>query len=297
MGTLGPQRKAPKKKRKALKKLKKGTAKSLREPSMTLKLLIADDSATIQKIVALAFSCEDAVVESVSNGDAALDLIRSFKPDVVLADIFMPGCSGYEICEHIKEDTELANIPVVLLSGTFEPFDEMEASRVKCDGHLTKPFDTSELIKTVQSLAEKRMTTQKSETSVETPVMDMQTKAVSMPELHRPGLRGLVSPPVWDSYLSSNRILDLFDSEILNAAQRARPASEHFPEIPAATNALDAKRSASPDVLLSEDTLKRIVDRVMQRMSAEIIREVAWEVVPELSESIIRRTIEEQNKP
>jgi CheY-like chemotaxis protein len=263
---------------------------------MTLKLLIADDSATIQKIVALAFSSEDAIVQCVSNGDTALESIQAFKPDVVLADIFMPGCSGYEICARIKEDAGLAHTPVVLLSGAFEPFDEKEASRIKCDGHLIKPFDTAELIDTVLSLAEKRMSAITNDTSVEASVMDMQSKPDLAPESGRPGSRGLVNLQVWDSYLGSDRILDLFDKQILNAATSVRTTNDRSRAIAAALKVL-VRSSASPDVLLSEDTINVIVDRVMKRMSAEIIREVAWEVVPELSESIIRQTIEEQKKP
>ena len=263
---------------------------------MTLKLLIADDSATIQKIVALAFGCEDAIVECASDGDAAMDAIRRFQPDVVLADIFMPGLGGYELCARVKENPELSHIPVVLLTGTFEPFDEMEASRVKCDGHLVKPFDTSELVETVQSLARNRMTTPDSDTSEEAPLMDRQNLVPSSPEFLQPGLRGGLNRQVWDSFLGSDRILDLFDAEILKEAEAVRAVMDS----PATTQA--AKRvprmaSSTPIAeTISEDTINLIVDRVMARMSAEVIREVAWEVVPEMSENIIRRTIEGQNK-
>jgi CheY-like chemotaxis protein len=261
---------------------------------MTLKLLIADDSATIQKIVALAFSSEDVIVECISNGGAALDSIRTFKPDVVLADIFMPGCSGYEICALIKEYGELAHIPVILLSGAFEPFDEIEASRVKSDGHLTKPFDTSELIETVFSLVEKRITDKKGDTFVEAPVMDdMHTEPASTPGNIQPGLRGPVSLQVWDSYTGADRILDLFDGETLSAAEAVRSKKYSSNAIAAAP---ESRKFKLPDVTLSEATLDLVADKVMRRMSAEIIREVAWEVVPELSENIIRHTIEEQNK-
>ncbi|MBN1566765.1 MAG: response regulator [Acidobacteria bacterium] len=260
---------------------------------MTLKLLVADDSATIQKIVALAFSSEDAVVECISNGDTALESIRSFKPDVVLADVFMPGCSGYEICARIKEDEELAHIPVVLLSGTFEPFDEMEAFRIKSDGHLTKPFDTSELIETVLSLAQNRTTVGESDRSVEVPVMDIQTKPVSGSEIRQPEPRGPVSLQVWDSYTGSDRILDLFDDDTVSAAQAAR-TKKFSPKTIA--SAPSSRKVKLPDVTLSENMLNLVVDKVMRHMSTDIIREVAWEVVPELSEIIIRRAIEEQNK-
>jgi CheY-like chemotaxis protein len=264
---------------------------------MTLKLLIADDSATIQKIIALAFSSEDAVVECVSEGDSALQSIQTFKPDVVLADVFMPGCNGYEICARIKEDAKLAHIPVVLLSGIFEPFDEIEASRIKCDGHLTKPFDTSELIETVFSLAGKRTADQKSDKSLEVPVMDMQNNVASAPDFVQPGLKGSIHPRIWDSYLGSDRVLDLFDREVLDAAETVRTAWDRAKAVAAAIKMPDWRSPALPDTVLSEDMLNLIVDKVIRRMSAEIIREVAWEVVPELSEGIIRRTIEEQQKP
>jgi len=262
---------------------------------MTLKVLIADDSVTIQKIVTLAFGCEDAVVECVSDGSAALDAIRSFGPDVVLADVFMPGANGYEICERMKDDQRLAHIPVILIAGTFEPFDEKEASRVKCDGHLIKPFDTAELIETVYSLAENQRANQNSDTSVEAPAMDMHLKAAASPELPR-GLREPVNLQVWDSYLGSDRILDLFDPEILKDAESMRAAKDRCLAIPAAPKAPETMSSVSPGEELSEDAINHIVDRVVQRMSADVVREVAWEVVPELAENIIRGTIEERNK-
>jgi CheY-like chemotaxis protein len=120
---------------------------------MTLKLLVADDSVTIQKMVRLAFGAEDAEVEAVTSGEAALEALRRFRPDIVMADALMPGIGGYELCARIREEPEFSRLPVILLSGTFEPFDPQEAERVGADGHLSKPFDTSELIDRVHSLA------------------------------------------------------------------------------------------------------------------------------------------------
>src|SRR5437867_2234940 len=115
-------------------------------------ILLADDSITIQKIVNLTFSGEGIDVVTVGNGDAALKKVYDLHPDLVLADIFMPGKNGYEVCEHIKNDPELLRIPVILLVGAFEPFDSNEATRVKADGHLTKPFEIKVLISAVSSL-------------------------------------------------------------------------------------------------------------------------------------------------
>jgi CheY-like chemotaxis protein len=119
---------------------------------MAKTILLADDSITIQKIVNLTFSGEGIDVVTVSNGDAALKKIREIHPDLVLADIFMPGENGYELCEHLKNDPEFCRTPVILLVGAYEPFDQNEAARVKADGHLTKPFEIRVLISAVNSL-------------------------------------------------------------------------------------------------------------------------------------------------
>jgi CheY-like chemotaxis protein len=106
------------------------------------KLLLADDSVTIQKVIDLTFSDEGIEVTTVSNGEQAILKLEEIQPDIVLADIFMPGRSGYEVCEHIKRDERFRHIPVMLLVGSFEPFDEAEARRVGADDYLTKPFQS-----------------------------------------------------------------------------------------------------------------------------------------------------------
>ena len=106
------------------------------------KLLLADDSVTIQKIVALTFADAGIEVVAVSNGTEAIEQLRENTPDVVLADVFMPGPTGYQVCEHVKQTESLKHIPVMLLVGSFEPFDEAEARRVGADDILTKPFQS-----------------------------------------------------------------------------------------------------------------------------------------------------------
>ena len=106
------------------------------------KLLLADDSATIQKVIDLTFADEGVQVVSVSNGREAIDRLLEIRPDVVLADVFMPPPNGYEVCEYVKTNEQLKHIPVMLLVGSFEPFDEAEARRVGADDILTKPFQS-----------------------------------------------------------------------------------------------------------------------------------------------------------
>jgi CheY-like chemotaxis protein len=115
-------------------------------------LLLADDSVTIQKVVGISFANEDIVLLTVDNGDDAIARAREARPDVILADVVMPGKNGYDVCQVIKADPSLAHIPVLLLTGTFEAFDEQRAARVGADGHITKPFEAQSLVDTVNGL-------------------------------------------------------------------------------------------------------------------------------------------------
>ena len=120
------------------------------------KLLLADDSVTIQKVVNLTFADEGIEVITVGDGDSAIQKIAEVSPDVVLADVHMPGLNGYQICERVRENPATQNLPVVLLVGSFEPFDENEAARVGANAYLTKPFQSiRQLVSQVSDLLEK----------------------------------------------------------------------------------------------------------------------------------------------
>ncbi|HYL86499.1 MAG TPA: response regulator [Candidatus Angelobacter sp.] len=104
------------------------------------KILVADDNSNIQKMVGLALKDQGIDVVAVGNGEAAVRKISDIRPDLVLADVFMPVRNGYEVCQYVKTDASLAHIPVILLVGAFDPLDEQEAQRVGADGVLKKPF-------------------------------------------------------------------------------------------------------------------------------------------------------------
>jgi len=106
------------------------------------KLLLADDSITIQKVVNLTFADEGIEVIAVGDGDSAMRKFDEFMPDLVMADVNMPGLNGYEVCRIIKQTEETKKIPVILLVGSFEPFDETEAKAVGAEDFLTKPFQS-----------------------------------------------------------------------------------------------------------------------------------------------------------
>ncbi len=121
---------------------------------MGYKLLLADDSITIQKVVAIIFANEDYDLTVVDNGNVALDKAREFRPDVILVDALMPGKSGYDVCREIRQDRVLKDIPLLLLVGAFEPFDEEKASLSGADDHISKPFESQSLIEKVKNLVE-----------------------------------------------------------------------------------------------------------------------------------------------
>ena len=119
---------------------------------MSRTLLLADDSVTIQKIVGLTFANEDIRLVTVDNGDDALIRARALQPDLILADVSMPGLSGYELCAAIREDTELAHTPVLLLTGSFERVDERLAEESGVSDFIAKPFEAHALVSKVETL-------------------------------------------------------------------------------------------------------------------------------------------------
>ena len=191
-------------------------------------ILLADDSSTIQRLVTQTFGDEeDFRVVAVSNGDAAIQKFDEVRPTIVLADVFMPGRNGYEVCDFVKEHPVLDLTPVILLVGAFETFDEGEATRVRADGQITKPFEP-------QALYE------------------------------------LVSAVIEDSAVGTTSGPDVED-DILGL-------EELFPQINLAPE-------RSP---LSPEEIELIADRVISRLSSEVIEGIAWDVVPEIAEKIVR---------
>lgn len=121
---------------------------------MGIKLLLADDSITIQKVIGIIFGGEDYSLTVVDNGKAAVEKARELCPDVLLIDALMPGMSGYEVCEAVRAIPELATKPILILTGSFEPFDEDKAKKCGADDYLAKPFESQQIVNKVKELAE-----------------------------------------------------------------------------------------------------------------------------------------------
>ena len=123
---------------------------------MPHKLLLADDSVTIQRVIELTFAGEDVEVIAVGDGQKAIDRIGTDRPDIVLTDIGMPERNGYEVAEFVKTHPDLKHIPVVLLTGAFESVDEERVRAIGCDGWLVKPFEPQLVINRVRDLLQGR---------------------------------------------------------------------------------------------------------------------------------------------
>jgi CheY-like chemotaxis protein len=126
------------------------------------KILLADDSVTAQNMGRKILADAGYDVVTVNNGSAALKRITEIKPDLIVLDVYMPGYSGLEVCQRLKDADETAHIPVLLTVGKLEPFKPEEARRVRADAHIVKPFEASELLTAITRL-EDRMVPQQSD--------------------------------------------------------------------------------------------------------------------------------------
>ena len=122
---------------------------------MARKILLADDSVTAQNMGRKILADAGYEVTAVNNGSAALKKIAELKPDLVILDVYMPGYSGLEVCQRLKESQETARIPVLLSVGKLEPFKPEEAQRVRAEGYIVKPFEASELLSALSKLEDK----------------------------------------------------------------------------------------------------------------------------------------------
>jgi CheY-like chemotaxis protein len=115
-------------------------------------ILLADDSLTIQKVVELTFADTDYRVVAVSSGDDLLTRLSDTSPDLIICDVIMPGRDGYDVCQELKSNPIWLHLPVILLTGTFEPFDRDRAIAAGCSEIITKPFEARKLVETVERL-------------------------------------------------------------------------------------------------------------------------------------------------
>jgi CheY-like chemotaxis protein len=294
---------------------------------MKRRILLADDSVTIQKVIELTFMDEDYEVRAVSNGDEAVALLSDLNPEFIIADVHMPGANGYEVCRRSKQLQP--QVPVLLLVGTFEAFDEGQARSAGADSYLKKPFDSQELLQRVEELLAKSA-----------PAPDEAAAPEDLPLTEKVVIPGFTTEePAWGNFeleaepepaaappaaepfereVAFNLEPDLsfevaepepvFELEKTDPAFTVReevfsapadleleeaPQDRFLAEEPAAPAPAPAPAAANGGGPLSDADVDRIARRVVELLGDKTVRDVAWEVIPDLAEVIIRDRLRE----
>lgn len=262
------------------------------------KIFLADDSITIQKVVELTFPEGAYDVVCVGNGAAARDQLAAVSPDIALLDVIMPQVSGYDVCAQIKKEHPW--MPVLLLTGAFEPYDENRAREVGADGHMTKPFESRALVSMVEKLL------------AEHPRPGLAAEKASMATPARPAPPQPVPPPAQTLRMKASEFFAQVPPGQTAQPAAASPSEARRPQ-PAAAASSPAPPARSPmpqaaaapaprpaaggqaaaGVSVPPEMIDRAVREAVAGLSEKIVREVAWEVIPDLAEAIIRRRIRE----
>jgi CheY-like chemotaxis protein len=245
-------------------------------------ILLADDSPTIRRLVRQTFAEGSYEIVEVSNGEAAIKRLDEVHPSIVLADIYMPGKNGYEVCSHVRNHPTLGDIPVVLLVGAFDAFDEEVARQSGATANITKPFEPGALIELVKSLVpvdeEPEPEPVRMVEEVEAP------EAEPEPEIELK-LEEEEEEPV--------------PEPVPQAAPRPSPPPSPPAPAPAEAGAyedllgLEKIFKDEPEAAggITEEDIDRIADRVIQRLSAQVIESIAWDIVPDITEKIVREEL------
>jgi CheY-like chemotaxis protein len=237
-------------------------------------ILLADDSATIQRLVAQTFADATVEIVSVSNGDAAIRKFEELRPQLVLTDIYMPGKNGYEVCAYIKNHSTLSATPVVLLAGAFDAFDEGTAQQAGASAHITKPFEPQALVDLVMGLLGKESSPAAAPAKAAAAAPASGPKPTSTPAT-TPAPTPEAAPATAVAAASQDPADDL-----LGLGDLFQPPVVEPP---------------APVVSVSEEEIERIADRVIQKLSTQVIESVAWDVVPGITTKVLREELKRQS--
>ena len=269
---------------------------------MPYTLLLADDSTTIQRIVELTFASEDISVVSFSDGDHAIAALDRSVPDIVLADVGMPGRNGYELSRYIKSSPPLRHIPVLLLTGAFEPVDQAKALEASCDGILTKPFEPQFVISRVKELLRRpKPGTKEEEVEQYFAELDKAFANLASTPAATPAPAGAAAeeaapqpdvqaPPVAPAALPAGEL----------APSAARPSlADAFAALLAAERSANGHNKRPTPTLVSssralpnDDVVERVTQRVLEQLTDKVIRETVADIVQSTTERLVREEIE-----
>jgi CheY-like chemotaxis protein len=157
-------------------------------------ILFADDSATMRLIVEKTFAAEPYSVISVPSGEGAIAKAKDIRPDIIIVDAGMPGCSGYDVSKAVRKDSVLSTTPVIIMSGVSNLYDDAKGKDAGITEHMKKPFDTGLLIEMVQNLIAARA--EEHEDPLEYMESEEELESVSDLPMPEPNLDRLSEPPI-----------------------------------------------------------------------------------------------------
>jgi len=288
------------------------------------KILVADDSATMRRVLEMTFAGEDATVLAVDGAEAALAKLAEFSPDVVLADASLPGVDGYELARRIKTNAQFSKVAVFVMGSQQSPYDDAKGRAVGVDDHLSKPFDTQSVIDRVaQALVRPR--TQPSGGGAEASKPAAPPPAPARPQPPGPaaapngpatgttgrvpantrvGMGGAIpmqaapgksaaGPQPIPALRPGNPPLAPAAAKQMSAPPAPAAAAIATAPAPAARPAAAAVQVATQDMSakLAQLGLTREQVEGVLALSREVIEQVVWEVVPDLAEQLIKEEI------
>ena len=220
---------------------------------MAFKILVVDDSITIQKIVAMAFENEDAVVEGIGNGSEALVKLKEYRPDIVLADVDMPGLNGFDLSKKIKNSKEFASVSVLLLTSDFEDFNEEHVRESLADDQITKPFKSEDIVfRVMELLKQEKSSTSQEDDEAENVIALSQTDRVEEESVVDLGEDQLLNsleefPPENEKALDEESFINLEKEQPMNPQEIFPPQEEVHEESPNEKSVADLEGESSPD--------------------------------------------------
>ena len=113
------------------------------------KILIVDDDNNIAELISLYLTKECFECRTVNDGEEALKVLDSFRPDLILLDLMLPGMDGYQVCREVRHRS---NLPIIMLSAKGEIFDKVLGLELGADDYMIKPFDSKELVARVKAV-------------------------------------------------------------------------------------------------------------------------------------------------
>jgi CheY-like chemotaxis protein len=278
------------------------------------KILVADDSATMRRVLEMTFAGEDVTVQTVEAAEPALARAAEFAPDLIFADASMPGVDGYELARRIKADPKLAKTAVVVMASQQAPYDDAKGRAAGVDDHISKPFDTQGLIDRVgQVLAKSRAAP--GEAAKPTAATATATAPAPRPAPPAPVAAAANSPAAAAARVPQGTRMGVGAVPLQPAAVKSAAAAPIPALRPGATPPLAPPSAAKPvappparpaaaavgavATAASQELSGKLAALGLSReqvegvlaLSREVIEQVVWEVVPELAETLIKEEI------